>query len=138
MQSLVEIGPVVLELKIFKFLHCDFAILLFYPLGERCSPLFKETWIAFIQDALCQVWLKLAQWFWRRSCKCKKFQTDSQTDRQQAIRKAHLIFLLRLAKNQIFRVPEWMIVFSKPFSAPNYQPFCQLFLLQIEHFDCTV
>ena len=35
------------------------------------------------KDALCQVWLNLAQWFWRRSWKCEKF-----TDRQQAIRKA--------------------------------------------------
>ena len=68
----------------------------------------------------------------------KSLQMDSQTDGKQATRKAHLSFQLRLAKNQIFRVPEGMIVFSKPFSAPNYQPFCQLFLLQIEHFDCTV
>ena len=36
------------------------------------------------KDALCQVWLKLAQWFWRRRWKCEKFtgQTDGQTDRQ--------------------------------------------------------
>ena len=33
------------------------------------------------KDALCQVWLKLAQWFWRRRWKCEKF-TDRQTDRQ--------------------------------------------------------
>ena len=33
------------------------------------------------KDALCQVWLKLAQWFWRRSWKCEKF-TDGQTDGQ--------------------------------------------------------
>jgi hypothetical protein len=32
-------------------------------------------------DDLCQLWLKLAQWFWRRSLKCKSF-TDRQTDRQ--------------------------------------------------------
>ena len=54
------------------------------------------------KDALCQVWLKLAQWFWRRIWKCEKFtdkrtdgRTDRQTDRQtedgrQVIRKAHL------------------------------------------------
>ena len=29
------------------------------------------------KDALCQIWLKLAQWFWRR-WKCEKF-TDRQT-----------------------------------------------------------
>ena len=32
------------------------------------------------RDTLCQVWLKLAQWFWRR-WKCEKF-TDGRTDRQ--------------------------------------------------------
>ena len=59
------------------------------------------------KDALCQVWLKLAQWFWRRRWKCEKFtdgQTDGRTDRQtddgrQVIRKAHLSFQLRWAKN---------------------------------------
>ena len=33
------------------------------------------------RDTLCQVWLKLAQWFWRRRWKCEKF-TDRRTDRQ--------------------------------------------------------
>ena len=33
------------------------------------------------KNALCQVWLKLAQWFWRRRWKCEKF-TDRQTDRR--------------------------------------------------------
>ena len=35
------------------------------------------------KDALCQVRLKLTQWFWRRSWKCEKFtdgQMDGQTD----------------------------------------------------------
>ena len=35
------------------------------------------------KDALCQVWLKLAQWFWSRRWKCEKFtdrRTDGQTD----------------------------------------------------------
>jgi hypothetical protein len=46
----------------------------------------------------------LAQWFWRRSWKCKSLQTDIQTDRQmddgqQAIRIAHLSFQLRWANN---------------------------------------
>ena len=33
------------------------------------------------KDALCQVWLKLAQWFLRRSWTCEQF-TDKQTDGQ--------------------------------------------------------
>jgi hypothetical protein len=49
------------------------------------------------KDDLCQLWLKLALRFWRRSWKCKSLtdrQTDRRTDRQtddgqRAIRKAH-------------------------------------------------
>ena len=64
------------------------------------------------KDALCQVWLKLARWFWRRRWKCEKFtdrrmdgrtyrQTDGRRttdDGRQVIRKAHLSFQLRWAK----------------------------------------
>jgi hypothetical protein len=52
------------------------------------------------KDDLCQVWLKLAQWFWKRSRKCKCLQTDGRTDGQRAIRIAHLSFQLRWAKKQ--------------------------------------
>ena len=31
------------------------------------------------KDALCQVWLKLAQWFWRRRWKCERFTTTTCT-----------------------------------------------------------
>jgi hypothetical protein len=47
------------------------------------------------KDDLRQVWLKLAQWFWRKSRKCKSLQTDGQP----AIRIAHLSFQLRWARN---------------------------------------
>jgi hypothetical protein len=47
------------------------------------------------KDDLCQVWLKLVQWFWNISRKCKSLQTDRQTDGRRAIRKAHLSFQLR-------------------------------------------
>ena len=30
------------------------------------------------KDALCQVWLKLAQWFWKRRWKCKKYNDDNK------------------------------------------------------------
>jgi hypothetical protein len=45
-----------------------------FLLNKLESPLSK--------DDLCQVWLKLAQWFWRKSWKCKSLQTDRQTDGQ--------------------------------------------------------
>jgi hypothetical protein len=44
------------------------------PLNKLESPSSK--------DDLCQVWLKLVQWFWRRSRKCKSLQTDGQTNRR--------------------------------------------------------
>ena len=51
------------------------------------------------EDALCQVWLKLAQWFWRRRWKCEKFIDTRTDDGQQPIRKAYLSFQLRWAKH---------------------------------------
>ena len=53
------------------------------------------------KDALCQVWLKLAHWFWRRSWKCEKFRTTTTTtdNGQILIRKAHMSLRLRWAKN---------------------------------------
>ena len=42
------------------------AIFLLFTLGKGQAPSFEQIWIPFTQDALCQVWLKLAQWFWRR------------------------------------------------------------------------
>ena len=54
MQSLVEIGPVVLEKKIYKFRQCIFTILLLYPLMKRGGPSFESP---LSKDALCQeVW----------------------------------------------------------------------------------
>ena len=37
-----------------------------YPLGKRRGPSFEQIWIPFTQKDLCQVLLKLAQWFWRK------------------------------------------------------------------------
>ena len=56
------------------------------------------------KNALCQVWLKLAQWFWRRRWKCEKFTptttTTTTTENGQILtRKANLSLRLRLAKN---------------------------------------
>ena len=50
------------------------------------------------KDAACQVWLKLAQWIWGRRWKCGKF-TDGRIDGRHMIRKCHLSFQLRWAKN---------------------------------------
>jgi hypothetical protein len=46
--------------------ECNFTLLLLSPLGEGQSPSFEQIWIPSPKDDLCQVCLKLAQWFWRR------------------------------------------------------------------------
>ena len=43
MESLVEIGTVVLEKKIFKICQCIFAILKLSPLGNGYGPAFAQT-----------------------------------------------------------------------------------------------
>ena len=56
------------------------------------------------KDHLCQVWLILVQWLWRRRWKCAKFTTTTTTrtttteNRQIVIRKALLSLWLRWAK----------------------------------------
>ena len=80
--GLVDIGPVVLEKKIFKFCQC--IILLFHnylPLETGRAIHLNKLGATSPKDTLWQVWLKLAQWFWRRRWKCEKF-TDRRTDRQ--------------------------------------------------------
>jgi hypothetical protein len=64
-------------LKMFSvfLLFCD------YPPLEKGNPLhFNHLESPSLKDDLCQVWLKLAQWFWRKSRKCKSLQTDGPTD----------------------------------------------------------
>ena len=60
---MVEIGPVVLEKKIF----------ILSPLGKKLSSSFekktttkKQKHFRHTKNALCQLWLKLALWFWRK------------------------------------------------------------------------
>ena len=83
MHSLVEIGPVVLEKKIFKISSMYFCYFLFIPTWKRPWPFhLNKLESSSSKDALCQVWLKLAQWFWRRRWKVKSLRTDGRTDRR--------------------------------------------------------
>jgi hypothetical protein len=66
-----------------RFLKIFSAFLLFcyYLPLEKGDPLhLNKLETPLPKDDLRQVWLKLAQWFWRRSRKCKSLQTDGQTD----------------------------------------------------------
>ena len=67
--SLVEIGQVVLEKKIFKSRQCIFSMWLVFPL-EKCMALnLNKFEFPLSKNTLCNVWLKLAQQFWRRFSK---------------------------------------------------------------------
>ena len=80
--SLVEIDPVVLEKKFFKFHKCFSVILIwnYLPLEKGRSLYLNKLESPSPRDALCQVWLKLALWFWRRRWKCEKMTTMTTTD----------------------------------------------------------
>jgi hypothetical protein len=88
---LIEFGLLVLK-KIFK----NFSVFLLFrynlplengytlPLNKLESPLPK--------DDLCQVWLKFAQWFWRRSRKCKIYDGQTNGRRTKGDQKSSLEF----------------------------------------------
>jgi hypothetical protein len=68
-----------------RFLKIFSAFLLFryYLPFEKGDPLhLNKLESPFPKDDLCQVWLKLAQWFWRRRVENVKVyrQTDGKTD----------------------------------------------------------
>jgi hypothetical protein len=55
------------EKKIKKIIPGFFSLSLLSPPGEGWSPSFEQNWIfTSPKDDLCQIWLKLVQWFWRR------------------------------------------------------------------------
>ena len=67
MASLVEIGPVVLEKKkVFNFVDVFSLFRNYLPLEKGGALHLNKLEFPLPKDALCQVWLKLDQWFWRR------------------------------------------------------------------------
>ena len=74
----------------------------YLPLGKGGALHLKKIKSPSSKNALYQVWLKLALWFWRRTWKCEKFMktpTTTTTDNGQILmKKAHLSLRLRGAK----------------------------------------
>ena len=66
MPRLVEIGSVVLEKKIFNFVNVFSLFRNYLPLEDGRALHLNKTESTLPKVALCQVWLKLAQWFLRR------------------------------------------------------------------------
>ena len=68
--SLIEVGLVVLENKIFKYRQSILAIWLSSPPPLENDVAFylkKKIESPLPKKALCQVWFRMAQWFFRRS-----------------------------------------------------------------------
>ena len=51
----------------------------FLPLEKGGALYLKKLESPSLKDVLCQVWLKLIQWFWRRRWKCEKCRTTTMT-----------------------------------------------------------
>ena len=65
MLSLVKIGSVDLEKKKY-FVHVFLLFCNYLPLEKGEALHLNKFKSPSPKDALCQVWLKLAQWFWKR------------------------------------------------------------------------
>jgi hypothetical protein len=62
---LIDFGLLVLE-KIFKIFSACSLFCYYLPLEKGYPLLLNKPESPSPKDDLCQVWLKLAQWFWRR------------------------------------------------------------------------
>ena len=107
--SLVEIGPVYLEKNNFKFRHCIFVITLYLPLGNWQGPSFEQTWISFTKGCSVQSVVEIGPVVLEKKLNMWKVYRRHTDDRQQAIRKAHLSFHLRWAKNYIYPLKRFNI-----------------------------
>jgi hypothetical protein len=81
---LIEIGLLVLEKKILqKKIRVFLLFCVYLHLEIRNPHHFNNLEFLPPKNNLWQIWLKLAQWFWRRSQNVKVYrQTDGQTDRR--------------------------------------------------------
>ena len=56
----------VLEKKILKFVHVFLLPHYYHPWKKDMAFIWKKLEFTSSEDALCQVWLYMAQWFWRQ------------------------------------------------------------------------
>ena len=76
-QSLVEFDLFCRDdFKISLMYFCYFLII---SARKRTGPLIWTN-LNYFKLKICQVWLKMAEWFWRRRQKCEKFMTTKNTD----------------------------------------------------------
>ena len=73
--SMVEIDPVVLKKEILSMYFRYIISISPWKRGTFHLNKFESS----PKDTLCQFWLKLAQWFWRRRRICEKYKTATTT-----------------------------------------------------------
>ena len=95
--TLVEIDLGFWRRKFLYFINAFLPIFYNLPFEKGMARHFYILKFPSPKDALCQVWLKLAQWFERRWWKCENF-TDRQMVRRWTIGNQN--FQLRWAKNK--------------------------------------
>ena len=102
--SLVEIGLVVLEKKIFKIFSIYFGYFFIISPWKRTGPFIWTNLNPFAQGYIVPSFVEIGPVVLEKKSKIGKVyrRTDRQTDDgRKAIRKAHLRFQLRWAKNDV-------------------------------------
>ena len=87
--SLVEIGTLILEKKIFRFLQFIFAFLFLSSLGKRCGPLFQQTQIPFTHGCFLPSFVEIGSGVLDKKTKMWKFY-ENNDDTQLSIRRARV------------------------------------------------
>ena len=59
----------------FNFINIFFVFSNYLPPEKGVAVHWNKFLLSSPKDALCQVWLKVVKWFWRRRWKCGKFTT---------------------------------------------------------------
>lgn len=73
--------------------HIWYFLSLYYLLVEEVLDLYLKKLESHLPKyALCQVWLKLVKWFWRKRWKCEKLTTTTPDHGQILIKKITLAF----------------------------------------------
>ena len=77
--SLVKLSKGFWRRRFFKFINVFSPFCNYLPLEKGGALHLNKLESPSTKSTLCQVWLKLAQWFWRRRWKCEKFTTRTTT-----------------------------------------------------------
>ena len=110
-----------MECSLRIFLSRQRFLLLYFTTISSGKGKWHSTWVnlkSLSKNVLCQVWLKLATWFWRRRWKCEKLSTTTlptttttkhskqkssltRTENSEKINKSVMTFKTRLLQNDM-------------------------------------